>query len=137
MSAAAVRANLFALNPDTDKLCMVKDLWHNMNKLTERTIQMEIGRGSTGIAWSTRDPNKAIWNDGWGASDLSNAKELRKVDPDLRWILSVPIFGSEGPETQLVLNVDGLSNTPADAQLSTALTHLPRFGQGISRVLGL
>lgn len=137
VSAAIVRANLFARNPDTDKLRMVKSLWHNMSKSKERTIQMEIGRGSTGIAWSTRDPNKAVWKDGWGASDVSNAKELQKVDPELRWILSVPIFGSKGPETRLVLNVDGLSSTPTDAQLSTALTHLPRFGQGISRVLGL
>jgi hypothetical protein len=137
MPSTKVRANLFALKPGGNKLCMVKDLWHNMNDPKEHTIEVEIGRGSTGLAWDSRDLNKAVWKEGWGDSDLRNEKELRKVNPELRWILSVPIFGSEGPETKLVLNVDGLSRTPSDAALSKALTHLPRFGQGISRRLGL
>ncbi len=137
MSPTNVRTNLFALSPGTNKLRMVKDLWHNMNDPKERTIEVEIGRGSTGLAWNSRDLNKAVWKDGWGKSDLRSATELRKVNSELRWILSVPIFGSKGPETTLVLNVDGLSRTPSDAALSEALTHLPRFGQGISRKLGL
>jgi hypothetical protein len=137
MPPTNVRANLFALSPGTNKLRMVKDLWHNMNDPKERTIEVEIGRGSTGLAWNSRDLNKAVWKDGWGKSDLRSATELRKVNSELRWILSVPIFGSKGPETTLVLNVDGLSRTPSDAALSEALTHLPRFGQGISRKLGL
>lgn len=137
MPPTNVRTNLFALSPGTNKLRMVKDLWHNMNDPKERTIEVEIGRGSTGLAWNSRDLNKAVWKDGWGKSDLRSATELRKVNSELRWILSVPIFSSKGPETTLVLNVDGLSRTPPDAALSEALTHLPRFGQGISRKLGL
>jgi hypothetical protein len=137
MPADLVRANLFSQVPNAKHLCMVKDLWCHMDRASERKIRIAIGRGSTGIAWRSGDANRVIWNDGWGESDIGNNAELRKVHPDLRWILSVPIFGTTSPATQLTLNIDGLQTTPSEDRLATALGHLPRFGQGIARAIGL
>jgi hypothetical protein len=137
MPAALVRSNLFARIPGTDELGMVKELWFHMDRPQEWTVKMDIGQGSTGIAWQTGDANRVIWDGGWGESEIGDDTELRKIHPELRWILTVPIFGSRGPGTKLILNVDGLQRTPDPDHLAAALGHLPRFGQGISRVLGL
>jgi hypothetical protein len=137
MSSALVRSNLFSLIPDTDELGMVQDLWCHMDRPEERTIRMKIGQGSTGVAWQTGNSNRVIWNDGWGESTIRDEEELQKVHPELRWILTVPIFGSQGAGAKLVLNVDGLRTTPSADDLAVALGHLPRFAQGISRVLVL
>jgi hypothetical protein len=84
MPADLVRANLFSQVPNTKHLCMVKDLWCHMDRPSECKIRIAIGRGSTGIAWRSGDANRAIWNDGWGESDIGNNADLRKVHPDLR-----------------------------------------------------
>jgi hypothetical protein len=137
MGAALVRSNLFARIPGTEELGMVKELWFHMDRREEWTMRIGIGQGSTGIAWQSGDANRVIWDGGWGKSEIGDDAELAKVHPELRWILSVPIFGSRGAGTKLVLNVDGLRETPDPDDLAAALGHLPRFGQGISRVLGL
>ncbi len=116
---------------------MVKDLWCHMNLPKERTVKIDVGRGSAGIAWQTGDSNIVVWKDGWGDSDIGDDAELKKVHSELRWILSVPIFSSKKSGAQLALNVDGLQITPDEGVLAKALGHLPRFGQGISRVLCL
>jgi len=132
-----VRANLFARIPETDELGMVKDLWCRMDGKAEHTIRIGIGRGGTGTAWANGDPNFAIWKDGWGASDIPDDKELKKVHPELRWILSVPVMGTSPPVPRLTLNVDGLRETPSEARLQKALLCLPRFAFSIAVILGL
>jgi hypothetical protein len=132
-----VRANLFAKLPGSDRLGMVQNLWFQMDYPPERTIQMDVGRGCAGLAFQSRNINRAIWKDGWGANDLVDNTELAKVNPDLRWILSVPIFGSADPAPKLVLNVDGLHETPTQARLAEAIGHLPRFANVVARTLNL
>jgi len=137
MPTDLVRANLFAKLPGSDRLGIVQNLWFQMDYPPERTIQMDIGKGCAGLAFQSRNINRAIWKDGWGANDLGDNKELAKVNPDLRWILSVPIFGSGDPEPKLVLNVDGLRHTPTQAKLADAIAHLPRFANAVARTLNL
>lgn len=131
-----LRANLFSCFPKSNQLGMVKDLWRNMDGGEECTIRMTIGEGSAGIAWATGNSNKVVRNGDWGESQISDPAELDKVHPDLRWILTVPIFGSDAT-TKLVLNVDGLRPPTQEHRLDAAMGHLPRFGHGISGVLGL
>jgi len=137
MPTELVRANLFAKLPGSDRLGIVQNLWFQMDYPPERTIQMDVGKGCAGLAFKSRNINRAIWKDGWGANDLGDNKELAKVNPDLRWILSVPIFGSGDPEPKLVLNVDGLRHTPTQAKLADAVAHLPRFANAVARTLNL
>lgn len=132
-----LRANLFSCLPESNQLGMVGDLWRNMDGGRECTIRIPIGEGSTGIAWATGNANKVIRNGDWGESQLGDPNELSKVHPELRWILTVPIFGSAGGTTKLVLNVDGLRLPSDERDLDAAIGHLPRFGHGISVVLGL
>jgi hypothetical protein len=132
-----VRANLFAKLPGSNRLGMVQDLWYQMNDKAECTIQMDVGKGSAGLAFQSRNINRAIWKDGWGQSDLGDDIELAKVNPELRWILSTPVFGSADPAPKLVLNVDGLTRTPSADQLAEAIGHLPRFASVIARALDL
>lgn len=137
MPTELVRANLFAKVPGSERLGIVQNLWFQMDYPPEQTIQMDVGKGCTGVAFQSRNINRAIWKDGWGANDLGDNKELAKVNPDLRWILSVPIFGSADPVPKLVLNVDGLRHTPTQAKLAEAIAHLPRFANIVSRTLDL
>jgi len=137
MPTERVRANLFSKVPGSDRLGIVQDLWFQMDYPPERTIQMDVGKGCAGLAFQSRNINRAIWKDGWGANDLGDNTELAKVNPDLRWILSVPIFGSADPVPKLVLNVDGLHETPTQARLAEAIGHLPRFASVVARTLNL
>ena len=70
-----VRANLFArVAPNRTELAMVKNLWHHMDSPAERTIRMEIGRGSTGNAWARQRANLVVWKDGWGEDDMATTR---------------------------------------------------------------
>jgi hypothetical protein len=137
MRADLVRANIFARIPRTDRLAMVKDAFCHMSRPEEYSIEMGIGTGSAGRAFASGDVVRSIWKDGWGQSDIGEDAQLAKVHPELRWILSVPIPRAVDPEPVLVLNVDGLRETPSEGKLAMALSHLPRFGEGIMRVLAL
>ena len=132
-----VRANLFTQVPGTNRLGMVADLCFHMNDARERTIQMEIGTGSAGTAFASGNLNRAIWKKGWGANDIGDDAELAKVNPELRWILSAPIYASNGAGAKLVLNVDGVHDTPTAARLADAIAHLPRYATLISQALYL
>lgn len=135
--ADLVRANLFAQVPGTNRIGMVADLWFQMNDESERTIRMDIGSGSAGTAFASRNLNRAIWKDGWGRNDIGDNAELEKVNPELRWILSAPVFASDGTAAKLVLNVDGLRETPTADRLADAIGHLPRFANLIAKTLDL
>lgn len=135
--ADLVRANLFAPVPGTNRIGMVADLWFQMDDERERTIRMDIGSGSAGTAFASRNLNRAIWKDGWGRNDIGDNAELEKVNPELRWILSAPVFASGDTTTKLVLNVDGLRKTPAADRLADAIGHLPRFATAIAQALDL
>jgi hypothetical protein len=137
MKAELVRANMFARIPRSQRLAMVKDAFYHMNRPEECTIEMDVGKGCAGRAFDSGDAIRAIWKDGWGPNDIGEDDQLAKVDPELRWILSVPIPPATDPKPALVLSVDGLGQTPSREKLSDALSHLFRYGEGIGRTLAL
>lgn len=133
MPADLVRSNLFARLPETNRLRMVKDGYFHMNGSGECTIEMDIGRGASGRAFENGQVVRAVWKDGWGPNDIGEDEQLMKLNPALRWILSVPVFDTHSLDSVLVLSVDGLHQTPSTTRLADALGHLPRFGEGIAK----
>ncbi|MGZ4688970.1 MAG: hypothetical protein ACXVKA_15295 [Acidimicrobiia bacterium] len=132
MKPDLVRSNLFARIPKTERLRMVKGAHHHMNDPRECTLEMDIGTGASGRAFGTGEVVRAIWKEGWGQNDIGEDEQLAKLNPGLRWILSVPVRDTE-MRPALVLSVDGLNQTPTTTKLADALSHLPRFGEGISK----
>lgn len=119
-----VRSNLFGLD-DHRQLKMLHDLTYNMNREEELTISMPVGYGSTGRCFEERRPNIAVFDKDWGKNLLAD-KELRKVHPDLRWIISIPVPFDEHIEVQpiWVLNVDGLEEGRSEHEIQRALGQL-------------
>jgi hypothetical protein len=100
---ARCRANIFGQNK-IGRLQIIKDLTINMEHVEEWDISMPPGRGSTGIAWTTRRPKVVIFPPE-GDEDLEPS-EAALVDSELRWIISVPICADDGTP-KWVVNVDG------------------------------
>lgn len=133
-----VRANLFELmSSDKDRLKILPDMTVNMgNRPQELTVSMPVGQGSSGRAYSLKAPNIATFSDGWGESAIADGEELRKVDRDLRWIISVPVFGEDRSAAPLmIMNVDGLHAARTESQLRQALTHLYNYSEQISEII--
>ena len=85
---------------------------------------MPVGYGSTGRCFKSNKPNIALFREDWGC-DLIEDEEQKKVDPDLRWIISIPILGgSNGVRTIWVLNVDGIKDKKGEDELQQALNSL-------------
>lgn len=136
LSSNLVRSNLFRLDDD-GRLRMLPSLTHNMHRDEEKPISMPVGYGSTGRCFASGKPNIAIFREGWG-KDVIEDEELKKVHPDLRWIMSFPIpyrKKNKGKNTILVMNVDGLEERKDHAELADALGRLVPYGDIIHLVL--
>lgn len=122
-----VRSNLFGVD-DHDQMKMPHDLTYNMDREEELGISMPVGYGSTGRCFERRMPNIAVFDEDWGKDSLQD-KELRKVHPDLRWVISVPVpykeLGEEHPIW--VLNVDGLRIGRSKEELLNASSQLANW----------
>lgn len=128
-----VRSNLFGVD-DQNRMRMLPELVFQMNREEELTISMPAGYGSSGRCFQSGKPNIAILREGWGADVIEDA-ELRKVHPDLQWIISAPIFaGDDGLRPVWVLNVDGLQEKRGEDALQKTLTRLPYWSQAISLI---
>lgn len=107
-----VRSNIFGLASSSD-LQIVAGLDDNMTKPEERTISLRPGEGSTGIAFLTKEPNIAVLKEDWGRAAVPGT-ELAKLDPRLRWILSIPVLNVDEAPPICVLNVDGFDDLTAE-----------------------
>lgn len=107
-----VRSNIFGLT-SSGELRIVNGLDDNMTKPEERTIVLRPGEGSTGIAYQAREPNIAVVKEDWGRAAVSGT-ELAKLDPRLRWILSIPVLNVAEAPPICVLGVDGFDDLTAD-----------------------
>jgi len=105
VGAASVRSNLFALDTD-GRLRIVPELTYNMKRADELTISMPIGYGSNGRAYKSKKPNYALFETDWDVNAIEE-EELAKVDPALRWIISVPILGKSRVPIW-IFNIDGM-----------------------------
>jgi hypothetical protein len=86
------------------RLQISRDLMVNMDGVAEWQISMRPGRGCAGVAWSTQRPHVAIHP--FEGTDGLEPDQALLVDPEVRWIISVPIFADDGTPTWIV-NVDG------------------------------
>lgn len=100
---AHCRANVIVENR-LGRLQMVGDLRINMDSSAEWGVSMRPGQGCAGVAWKTREPHVAVYP--FEGIDGLEPNQAQLVDPDLRWIVSVPICGDEG-KPKWVVNVDG------------------------------
>lgn len=129
-----LRSNLFGKD-DANNMRMISDLTYNMNWKDEYTISMPVGYGSTGRCFSEGKPNIAIFRKDWGKDRLED-EELKKVHPDLRWIISVPVRIGDGETPPIwVMNVDGLKESPNQEELQKALGRLFTVSKIISFII--
>lgn len=129
-----VRANLFG-SDSSNRMRMLAGLTYQMNRDEELTISMPVGYGSTGRCFQRGKPNIAIFRGGWGENAIED-EELRKVHPDLQWIISVPVLsGGEERRPIWVLNVDGIMEKREKDDLQAALKNLFNWSQMITFIL--
>lgn len=135
LSSDLVRSNLFGRDRH-DRLRMITDLSYQMNHPSELTIEIPVGYGSTGRCFKTCQPNIAVKEDDWGKDVIEDA-ELRKVHPDLKWIISVPVLGRAKPAQPIwVMNVDGLVEMRHSDDLRKVSLHMLKYSEAISLILG-
>lgn len=121
VSVANVRSNIFGLSSYGD-LRIIPGFDDNLSKPEERTIALLPGMGNTGIAFQAKRPSIAILKENWGLAAVSGS-ELLKLDPRLRWIVSVPVLNADDVPPICVLNVDGFDELDAE-QLSSLIIRL-------------
>ena len=100
---ARCRANVIAENR-LGRLQMIGDLRINMDGAREWGVSMRSGQGCAGVAWEIREPHVAVYP--FEGTDGLESDQAQLVDPDLRWIISVPIIDNEG-KPKWIVNVDG------------------------------
>ncbi|MCJ7646049.1 hypothetical protein MUO65_03980 [bacterium] len=134
LSSNLVRSNLFGKD-EHNSLRMIRDLMFQMDRFAELTISMPVGYGSTGRCFSTCEPNIAVLENNWG-KDVLEDEELKKVHPDLKWIISIPVLGgNEITKPIWVLNVDGLQERKRPDELRSALSQMFKYSKLISLIL--
>lgn len=133
-----VRINLFA--PIGGALRIVPGAYENMTYLPEIEMKIELGHGATGTAFETGNPCIVVkQGDTWSGSSLPGT-ELSKLNPALRWVISLPVKSTSRNITVGVINVDGLHNLPEmirnissedaeDVVVGLFFAFVPRFQQ--------
>jgi len=131
-----VRANIFAV--DHHKIMRIPPgFTYNMNRQEELTVAIPVGYGSTGISFAEESPHIAVFREDWGKSVIAD-HELKKVHPDLRWIISIPVLlTAEDGEKKAVwtLNVDGLVEKRTEKQLERIVPNLLPYSGVISLII--
>lgn len=134
ISPELVRANIFAPYED-EKMRIVPQLTYNMNRPEELTLNIPAGYGSTGRCFRSGKPNIAILREGWGDAAIAD-EELRKIHPDLQWIISVPVKGIPDTVRPIwVMNIDGLKEKRNERQLQAALRNLYAWSYAVSIII--
>lgn len=128
-----VRANLFGVD-DHNRLRMLKELMFHMDREEELTISMPVGYGSTGRCFRHKTSNIAVFREGWG-KDTIDDEELRKVHPDLQWIISVPVLAGKDRHPIWVMNVDGLRERREEERLRKVISPLLHCSELLSYII--
>jgi pimeloyl-ACP methyl ester carboxylesterase len=119
--ADSLRVNLFA--PMDGALRIVPGATDNMTYAPEFDLKIEENHGATGTAFSTADSCSVVKRgDTWSGNALPGS-ELEKVNPGLRWVVSLPVKSVARSTVVGVINVDGLGNVPAALQDPTSLEY--------------
>lgn len=129
-----VRAALFF--PMGEALRIPPGLAFNFPDPGEAEIAIPSGEGSAGRAFKNGRQNIAIYHHAQSDSSISKKSERQKVHPDLKWIVSTPIFGARN-EVVGVLNVDGLSREKPLRQLEDSANVLIYWAELAGLLLGI
>ncbi|OYY94801.1 MAG: hypothetical protein B7Y41_04310 [Hydrogenophilales bacterium 28-61-23] len=105
-----IRVNLVA--PMGGALRLVPDANANMTYAPEFTMKIELGHGGTGSAFETGNVYIVVKRgDTWSGNSLPGT-ELEKLNPALKWVISIPVKSKLREITVGVINIDGLNNHP-------------------------
>ncbi len=116
-----LRSNIF-VPTGSGTLKIPRGLHHNMMKADELTIEIPEGYGASGHAFQQRTAVIARAKGGWGQYVLS-PKEMVKLHPDLKWIVSLPIPDSTG-NVLGVANVDCLEHDRSAEELRPLISEM-------------
>jgi hypothetical protein len=131
IDAKLLRSNLFGKD-EQNNMRMILDFTFNMNWREEYTISMPVGYGSTGRCFTNGEPNIAILREDWGKDSIED-EQLKKIHPDLRWIISMPVYiGDDKSHPFWVMNVDGLKVGLNESRLDVSLKQLFNWSKIIS-----
>ena len=128
-----VRAALFL--PDGQVLRIPPGLTVHFTDPDEASIVIAVGQGSAGRAYESKQQNIAIYHQAQSDSSISDPNERHKVHPDLKWIISTPIFGTDRKVVG-VLNIDGLDTEQAVEQLKGPADGLVYWAELAGLLLG-
>jgi hypothetical protein len=104
-----VRVNLFA--PMGGTLRMVPKVHDNMRYAPEFGLSIEREHGGTGNAFTSNSPVIVVrTGDAW--THNLPGDQLARVEPRLRWIISIPVKSEHRGVMIGVINIDGLDSTP-------------------------
>ena len=130
-----VRSSLFE-RAEKERSRIISALTFNMDREEELTISLPAGCGTTGRCFEAGQPNIAIFSADW-SEDHIEEPECRKMHPNLRWIISVPVVATEvALRPKWVLNVDGLQIRKEEYELRIALGQVFGWSQMVSLVIG-
>jgi hypothetical protein len=121
------RANIFGENR-LGRLQIINSLMVNMDRVTEWGISIPPGRGCTGIARATGQPKVLV--SPFDGDDALEPDDATRVDPNLQWIISVPIKIDES--VKWVTSVDGKdarSRTQVEGAVQDVLAVVPILRQ--------
>ncbi len=113
-----IRVNLFA--PINGVLRIVPGATENMLYVPELDIEINLGHGATGTAFKSGAPCLSVRkNYSWSGNSLPE-NELKKINPNLTWVLSIPVISNIRKICIGVLNIDGLNELPQELEDSTS-----------------
>ncbi len=120
-----LRANIFMPTNDIGGLLEIPEgLHYNMKNPIELTVKIQQGYGCTGNAFSNKEPTIAIFKKDWGKHRLDDV-EMRKVDKNLAWIISMPIpLTGSSDEIIGVLNIDCLNIRKEQADIEVVVSDI-------------
>lgn len=131
LPSTLVRAAVFRLDPD-QRLRIVDGMTFQIRDLEERSIEIAPGEGAAGECFSTGEPRIVVFSDAMEDSTIGDEKEREKIDPDLKWIISVPIAGGPATAPIGVFNVDGLVLARKPELLARSIPTLLRWSEVLS-----
>lgn len=109
-----IRINLFA--PIDGGLRIVPGAVDNMTYAPEYEVSIEPDHGATGTAFVSGASCIVVkTGNSWSGNHLP-ADQLAKINPSLRWVLSLPVKSDARDMIVGVVNIDGLDNVPAKLQ---------------------
>ena len=134
VSARNVRACIYVHDVIRDQVRIVPTLSHHIDADSdEMTLALPVGVGVAGRCLQEQALTIARLEQDWGKFTIPDS-QFRKMDPGLRWITSLPVLPKR--KTVMVLNVDGVEDSPALAQLEQAAGTLPGWATLVHQVTG-